>query len=66
MKTIQGSIPAILSPMQEDGALDLPGFERLLDWHIAEGTDAVVVVGTYLKPIWKMQHCCPRTGGQPL
>jgi 4-hydroxy-tetrahydrodipicolinate synthase len=46
MKTIQGSIPAILSPMQEDGALDLPGFERLLDWHVAEGTDAVVVVGT--------------------
>ena len=46
MKTIQGSIPAILSPMHEDGSLDLPGFERLLDWHIAEGTDAVVVVGT--------------------
>lgn len=32
--------------MHEDGSLDLPGFERLLDWHIAEGTDAVVVVGT--------------------
>jgi len=46
MKTIQGSIPAIISPMLEDGSLDLPGFERLLDWHVAEGTDAVVVVGT--------------------
>ena len=46
MKTIQGSIPAIITPMHEDGSLDLPGFERLLDWHIAEGTDAVVVVGT--------------------
>ena len=46
MKTIQGSIPAIISPMHGDGSLDLPGFERLLDWHIAEGTDAVVVVGT--------------------
>jgi 4-hydroxy-tetrahydrodipicolinate synthase len=46
MKTIQGSIPAIISPMHEDGSLDLPGFERLLDWHVAEGTDAVVVVGT--------------------
>jgi 4-hydroxy-tetrahydrodipicolinate synthase len=42
MKTIQGSIPAIISPMHEDGSLDLPGFERLLDWHVAEGTDAVV------------------------
>jgi dihydrodipicolinate synthase/N-acetylneuraminate lyase len=28
MKTIQGSIPAIISPMHEDGSLDLPGFER--------------------------------------
>jgi 4-hydroxy-tetrahydrodipicolinate synthase len=46
MKTIQGSIPAIITPMHEDGSLDLPGFERLLDWHIAEGTDAIVVVGT--------------------
>lgn len=46
MKTIQGSIPAIITPMQDDGALDLPAFERLLDWHIAEGTDAIVAVGT--------------------
>ncbi|MBA3033416.1 MAG: 4-hydroxy-tetrahydrodipicolinate synthase [Gammaproteobacteria bacterium] len=43
---IQGSIPAIVTPMNEDGALDLPALRRLLDWHIAEGTDAVVVVGT--------------------
>lgn len=46
MKTIQGSIPAILTPMQDDGALDLPGLRRLLDWHIAEGTDGIVIVGT--------------------
>lgn len=32
--------------MQEDGALDLAALRRLLDWHIAEGSDAVVVVGT--------------------
>lgn len=43
---IRGSIPAIVTPMQEDGALDLPALHRLLDWHIAEGSDAVVVVGT--------------------
>ena len=46
MKTIQGSIPAILTPMQDDGSLDLPCLKRLLDWHIAEGTDGVVIVGT--------------------
>ena len=43
---IQGSIPAIVTPMNVDGSLDLPALRRLLDWHIAEGTDAVVVVGT--------------------
>ncbi|WP_347554033.1 4-hydroxy-tetrahydrodipicolinate synthase [Robbsia sp. KACC 23696] len=45
-RSIQGSIVAIVTPMQEDGALDLPAFRALLDWHVAEGTDAVVVVGT--------------------
>jgi len=43
---IRGSIPAIVTPMQGDGTLDLPALRRLLDWHIAEGSDAVVVVGT--------------------
>ncbi len=43
---IQGSLPAIVTPMQEDGSLDLPALRCLLDWHIAEGSDAVVVVGT--------------------
>lgn len=46
MKTIHGSIPAIVTPMSDDGALDLPALRRLLDWHIAEGSDAIVVVGT--------------------
>jgi 4-hydroxy-tetrahydrodipicolinate synthase len=43
---ITGSILAIVTPMHEDGSLDLPSLRKLLDWHIAEGTDAVVVVGT--------------------
>lgn len=43
---IRGSIPAIVTPMQEDGSLDLSALRSLLDWHIAEGSDAVVVVGT--------------------
>jgi len=44
--TLQGSIPAIVTPMFEDGSLDLPAFRKLIDWHIEEGTDALVVVGT--------------------
>jgi 4-hydroxy-tetrahydrodipicolinate synthase len=42
----QGSIPAIVTPMQADGAVDYPAWERLLDYHVAEGTDALVVGGT--------------------
>jgi len=43
---IQGSIPAIVTPMHADGSLDLPGLRKLIDWHIAEGTDGIVIVGT--------------------
>lgn len=45
-KIIQGSIPALVTPMLDDGALDMPRFRALLDWHVAQGTDGVVVVGT--------------------
>ncbi|MFP6559498.1 4-hydroxy-tetrahydrodipicolinate synthase [Paraburkholderia sp. B3] len=44
--TLRGSIPAIVTPMHEDGSLDLPAFCKLIDWHVDEGTDALVVVGT--------------------
>jgi 4-hydroxy-tetrahydrodipicolinate synthase len=43
---LTGSLVAIVTPMQADGALDIPCFKALIDWHIAEGTDALVVVGT--------------------
>jgi 4-hydroxy-tetrahydrodipicolinate synthase len=43
---IQGSIVAIVTPMHEDGSLDYPGLRKLIDWHIAEGTDGIVIVGT--------------------
>lgn len=43
---IKGSIVAIVTPMHEDGSSDMPALRSLLDWHIAEGTDAVVIVGT--------------------
>jgi 4-hydroxy-tetrahydrodipicolinate synthase len=43
---IKGSIVAIVTPMQEDGSLDMAAFHTLIDFHIDEGTDAIVVVGT--------------------
>lgn len=43
---IQGSLPAIVTPMHEDGSLDLPRLKSLVDWHIREGSDGIVVVGT--------------------
>jgi 4-hydroxy-tetrahydrodipicolinate synthase len=46
MGTLRGSVVAIVTPMLEDGALDLVAFRKLLDWHISEGTDGIVVVGT--------------------
>jgi 4-hydroxy-tetrahydrodipicolinate synthase len=46
MRTLLGSLVAIVTPMKEDGELDLDAFRRLIDWHIAEGTDGIVVVGT--------------------
>ena len=46
MTPITGSIVAIVTPMHEDGSVDYPALRRLIDWHIAEGTDCIGVVGT--------------------
>ncbi|MCK0512300.1 4-hydroxy-tetrahydrodipicolinate synthase [Aromatoleum buckelii] len=43
---ITGSIVAIVTPMHEDGGLDYPRLRSLIDFHVAEGTDGIVVVGT--------------------
>lgn len=43
---LKGSLVAIVTPMNEDGGLDLEHFRSLLDFHIAQDTDGVVVVGT--------------------
>jgi 4-hydroxy-tetrahydrodipicolinate synthase len=43
---IKGSLVAIVSPMREDGSLDYDVFRRLIEWHIAEGTNGIVAVGT--------------------
>lgn len=46
MNTITGSIVALVTPMHEDGSVDFDALRRLIDWHIAEGTDCIGVVGT--------------------
>ncbi|MDI1275754.1 4-hydroxy-tetrahydrodipicolinate synthase [Polaromonas sp.] len=46
MKTITGSIVALATPLHEDGSVDYPSLRKLVDWHIAEGTDCLGVVGT--------------------
>ena len=43
---ITGSLVAIVTPMHEDGRLDLARYRKLIDWHVEEGTDGIVVVGT--------------------
>ncbi len=43
---IQGSIVAIVTPMLADGSLDYPRLKSLVDFHAAEGTDGIVIVGT--------------------
>jgi 4-hydroxy-tetrahydrodipicolinate synthase len=45
-RPIQGSIPALITPMLADGKVDYPTLRKLIDWHVAEGTDALVIVGT--------------------
>ena len=46
MKPILGSIVALITPMLDDTSVDYVGLRRLIDWHIAEGTDCIGVVGT--------------------
>ncbi|MDB5965668.1 MAG: dihydrodipicolinate synthase [Polaromonas sp.] len=46
MKSITGSIVALATPLHEDGSIDYPTLRKLVDWHIAEGTDCIGVVGT--------------------
>jgi 4-hydroxy-tetrahydrodipicolinate synthase len=43
---LQGSMVAIVTPMFDDGSLDLDALRALIDWHIDAGTDGIVIVGT--------------------
>ncbi len=46
MKPIFGSIVALVTPLFEDGNVDYDSLRKLIDWHIAEGTNCIGVVGT--------------------
>lgn len=46
MTPITGSIVALVTPMHDDGSVDYDALRSLIDWHIAEGTDCIGVVGT--------------------
>ena len=46
MTPITGSIVALVTPMHDDGSVDYPTLRKLIDWHIAQGTDCIGVVGT--------------------
>ena len=41
-----GSMVALVTPMNEDGSLDVPALRRLVDFHVENGTEAIVAVGT--------------------
>ena len=43
---LRGSMVALVTPMQADGSLDWEALHKLVDWHLQEGTDAIVAVGT--------------------
>jgi 4-hydroxy-tetrahydrodipicolinate synthase len=42
----KGSLVAIVTPMHADGTLDIPALRALIDWHVEQGTDGIVIVGT--------------------
>jgi 4-hydroxy-tetrahydrodipicolinate synthase len=46
MSILTGSLVAIVTPMLPDGAIDFARLKALIDWHVAEGTDGIVIVGT--------------------
>ena len=43
-KKIEGIVPVMLTPFADDGGIDFPGLERLIEWYIAKGSDALFAV----------------------
>jgi 4-hydroxy-tetrahydrodipicolinate synthase len=54
-----GSMVALVTPMREDGAVDEDSLEALIEFHIAEGSDAIVAIGTTGESatIDETEHC---------
>ena len=46
MQVLQGSLVALVTPMLPNGDIDYQSLEKLIDWHIQQGTDGIVSVGT--------------------
>ncbi|MDA8541385.1 4-hydroxy-tetrahydrodipicolinate synthase [Gammaproteobacteria bacterium] len=46
MQALQGSLVALVTPLTQSGGIDYKSLERLIDWHIDQGTDGIVSVGT--------------------
>ena len=42
----KGSMVALVTPMRDDGSLDVSALHRLIDFHIENGTDGIIAVGT--------------------
>ena len=56
---ISGSIVAMVTPMADDGSVSWDQLEKLVEWHISEGTDGIVPVGTTGEsPTVSMQENC--------
>ena len=56
---IQGSMVALVTPMGADGSVDEPALKSLVDWHVEQGTDAIVSVGTTGESatLNEVEHC---------
>lgn len=46
MQVLSGSIVALVTPMDENGLVDFNALKKLVDWHVKEGTNGIVAVGT--------------------
>lgn len=66
----QGSLVALITPMSDDGQVDFGALEQLVRWHLSEGTDGIVAVGTTGEAAtletaeqMKVVDCCLRAAG---
>jgi 4-hydroxy-tetrahydrodipicolinate synthase len=55
---LTGSIVALITPMHEDGSVDYPALRKLIDWHVAEGTDCIGVGTTGESPTVNVEEHC--------